>query len=499
MASKKRAATGAKKKTSGDKSRAIEPVNPTGDRAARAVVAEQPPLVPLPDEQQVADFLVVGVGASAGGLEALNELFQNVQQDGLAFIVVQHLAPDHESILTQLLARNAHLPVVTVVDGVAIERNHVYVTPPNVDLAILHGVIRTMAPAGTHGPRSPVDYLFRSLAEDQGRAAVGVVLSGTGTDGTLGLSAIKAAGGYTFAQDPSTAKYDGMPRSAFASGAADYSMAPKDIAAELARIALRHGYRPVDRAAPELHVQDQLGKLFVLIRSAFGNDLSQYKASTIDRRIERRMTLHKISRLEDYIRFAQKNRDELMALYKDVLITVTRFFRDPTVFDALKKEVFPTLFEHKDAGHPVRVWVSACATGEEAYSIAIGLLEYCDEKGIDDRIQIFGTDIDDDAIQVARGGVYPSNIALDVFPGAAKSILHEAGRRLCHLAPDSGRTGLLTSEHPQRCPVLANGHGQLPESSHLPATAGAEASAPHPSLLAQSVRIPSVRRVGDSR
>lgn len=416
MASKKRSVAAGKKKKSRDTERPSEPLTAKAERAARDVVAEKPPLVPLPDDRQVADFLVVGIGASAGGLDALNELFQNVQKDGLAFIVVQHLAPDHESILTQLLARNAHLPVVTVVDGVTIERNHIYVTPPNVDLAVLHGVIRTMAPAGSHGPRLPVDYLFRSLAEDQGRAAVGVVLSGTGTDGTLGLSAIKAAGGYTFAQDPSTAKYDGMPRSALGSGAADYSLAPKAIAAELARIALRHGHNAVDRTVPELHVQDQLGKLFVLIRSEFGNDLSQYKAATIDRRIERRMTLHKIGRLEDYVRFAQKNRDELTALYKDVLITVTRFFRDPAVFEALKKEVFPSLFEHKDAGHPVRVWVSACATGEEAYSIAICLLEYCEEKGTDDRIQIFGTDIDDDAIQVARGGTYPANIALDVSP-----------------------------------------------------------------------------------
>jgi two-component system CheB/CheR fusion protein len=416
MASKRRSVTGARKKPSKDKPRGAEPVTPKSEHAANDAAAKATPPAQSPDDRQVADFLVVGVGASAGGLEALNELLQNVQQDGLALIVVQHLAPDHESILTQLLARSAHIPVVTAVDGMVIERNRIYVTPPNVELAVLHGVIRTMTPVGSHGPRLPVDYLFRSLAEDQGRAAVGVVLSGTGSDGTLGLSAIKAAGGYAFAQDPSTAKYDGMPRSALASGAADYSLAPKDIAGELARIARRHGYRSVDRTAPELHVQNQLSKLFVLIRSEFGNDLSQYKASTIDRRIERRMTLRKIGRLEDYVRFAQKNRDELTALYKDVLITVTRFFRDAPVFETLKKEVLPALFEHKDPAQPVRVWVSACATGEEAYSIAICLLEYCEEKGVDDRIQVFGTDIDDDAIQVARTGLYPSNIAADVSP-----------------------------------------------------------------------------------
>jgi two-component system, chemotaxis family, CheB/CheR fusion protein len=387
------------------------------ERVPEGTDAKHAPIALASEDPPGADFLVVGIGASAGGLEALNDLFRNVPRDGgMAFIVVQHLAPDHESVLTQLLARQAHIPVVTVVDGVAIEPNHIYVTPPNADLAVLHGVIRTITPTGARGTRLPVDYLFRSLALDQGRAAVGVVLSGTGTDGTLGLSAIKAAGGFTFAQDPSSAKYDGMPRSALSSGAADYSLAPKEIAAELARIAQRHGSRAVDHGTKELHEQDQLGKLFILIRSEFGNDLSQYKRSTIDRRIERRMTLHKIGRLEDYLRMVQKNRAELAALYKDLLITVTSFFRDAEVFDALKKEVFPGLFEHKVPGQPLRVWVPACATGEEAYSIAMSLREYCEEKNIDDRIQIFGTDIDDEAIQVARAGSYPVNIALDVSP-----------------------------------------------------------------------------------
>ena len=413
MASKRRSGTGLQKKTRKDKSPATESVTRNGTRTAPHAIASNPPVGQSPDDRQVADFLVVGVGASAGGLDALNDLFRNTEPDGLAFIVVQHLAPDHTSILAQLLARNATMPVVTAADGIAIERSHIYVTPPNVDLAVRHGVIRTMT-TGAHSARLPVDYLFRSIAEDQGRAAVGVVLSGTGTDGSLGLAAIKAAGGYAFAQDPSTAKYDGMPRSALVSGAADYSLSPKDIAAELARIASRHEYRPVGRGVPELHVQDHVGKLFVLMRSEFGNDLSQYKTSTIDRRIERRMILHKIGRLDEYIRFVQKDREELRALYKDVLIGVTSFFRDPTVFEAVRKEVLPTLFEHKDPGHAVRVWVPACATGEEAYSIAICLQEYCEEKGIDQRVQVFGTDVDDDAIQVARSATYPANIALDV-------------------------------------------------------------------------------------
>jgi len=371
------------------------------------------PQVPSAEEVENREFLIVGIGASAGGLDALSELFRQLERDATAFIVVQHLAPDHESILTQLLSRITKLPVHTAANDMTIEPNHIYVIPPNANLAVLHGVIRLLPALDTHGPRLPVDYLFRSLAEDQGRFAVGIVLSGTGTDGTLGLKAIKAAGGYTFAQDPETAKYDGMPRSAITSGAADFSLAPKDIAVELSRISKR-GFRPVDRTTELPRVQDQIAKLFVLIRAEFGNDLSQYKASTIDRRIERRMILHKLTRLEDYVRFVQQNRDELAALYKDILITVTSFFRDPAAFEALKSEVFPTLFEHKEPGRPIRAWVPGCATGEEAYSIAIALLEYCEAKNVEDRFQIFGTDIDDDAIETARRGVYPANIALDV-------------------------------------------------------------------------------------
>jgi len=416
LAKKKRSATGAKKaQRNARTSRKSEPkarralAHPDKDEPQTEVAQGQ-----SPEEVENREFLIVGIGASAGGLDALSELFRQLERDSTAFIVVQHLAPDHESILTQLLSRITKLPVHTAANDMTVEPNHIYVIPPNANLAVLHGVIRLLPAPDTHGPRLPVDYLFRSLAEDQGRFAVGIVLSGTGTDGTLGLKAIKAAGGYTFAQDPETAKYDGMPRSAITSGSADFSLSPKDIAAELARISQRRGFRPVDRTTELPRVQDQVAKLFVLIRAEFGNDLSQYKQSTIDRRIERRMTLHKLTRLEDYVRFVQQNRDELTALYKDILITVTSFFRDPAAFEALKRDVFPALFEHKEPGRPIRVWVPGCATGEEAYSIAISLLEYCEAKNVEDRFQIFGTDIDNDAIETARRGVYPANIALDV-------------------------------------------------------------------------------------
>lgn len=368
-----------------------------------------------PPEKAYGRIFVVGIGASAGGLEAIGELIRFLPTEGVAYIVVQHLAPDHESLLTRLLARSSRLQVVTAADGMTLEPNHVYVIPPNADIGVMHGVIRIMTPPRGQRPHLPVDFLFRSLAEDLGHSAIGVVLSGTGTDGTLGLKAIRAAGGFTFAQEPSTAKYDGMPRSASESGAADYCLPLKEIAEELARIA-KHGHLwPTARRAPApAFDEDQVGKIFVLIRSEFGNDLTEYKHATIDRRIERRMMFHKIERLADYVRYVQENRDELKALYDDILISVTRFFRDPEVFEALKTKVFPQLLEQRTPTQPIRVWVPACATGEEAYSIAMCLLEFCEDKLREAHIQVFGTDVDEDAIQHARRGLYPINIALDV-------------------------------------------------------------------------------------
>ncbi len=363
-----------------------------------------------------ARLIIVGLGASAGGLEPLGEVIRDAPPDGMAYVVVQHLAPHHESALTQLLARTSRLEVVTAADGMLLEPSHVYVIPPNADLAVLHGVIHLVTPPGGHGARLPIDYLFRSLADDQGSSAIGVVLSGTGSDGTFGLKAIKAAGGLTFAQDPSTAKYDGMPRSAIASGAADFVLAPRDIGEELARISQRSEHRPIPRATELPQGQDQLGKLFVLIRSEFGTDLMHYKQSTIERRIERRMTMHRLDRLDDYVELVLGSPDELRALYDDMLITVTSFFRDPEVFDALKATVFPQIFERKEGSRPVRVWVPACATGEEAYSIAMCMLEFCEEHICDARIQMFGTDLNEDAIQHARRGIYPANVTLDVSP-----------------------------------------------------------------------------------
>jgi len=390
---------------------------PADAAPADAAPSEAAPSAPdnQNEDDDAARFFIVGVGASAGGLDALNALLRRLSLEGMALVIVQHLAPMHESLLPTLLMRSSNLDAVTAEDGMKVAPGHIYVIPPNADLAILNGVLHLM-PLGSHshGARLPIDYFLRSLAEDQGSRAIGVVLSGTGTDGTFGLKAVKEAGGITFAQEPTSARYDGMPRHAIESGFADFSLTPELIAEELMSIS-KHPYLARVRT-PAPQTQENIGKLLVLMRTAFGHDLTYYKTSTIDRRIERRMALHKIARLPEYIRFVQSNAEELRLLYKDMLIGVTAFFRDHEAFDAIKTKLLPRLLEHKQIGSTIRVWVPACSTGEEAYSFAMAVLEYLDDRAQDFRIQIFGTDIDEVAIQHARRGVFPHNIALDVSP-----------------------------------------------------------------------------------
>ncbi len=359
--------------------------------------------------------IIVGVGASAGGLEALAALISNLVLDSMSFVVVQHLSPDYESALPTLLSRSSrNIPVVAASDGLKVEANHVYVIPPNADLGILHGVLQVITPPALPHPRLPIDYFFRSLAVDQGSRAMGVVLSGTGSDGALGLKSIKEAGGLTFAQEPSSAKYDGMPRAAIDSGVVDFTGTPAAIASELMFLG-KHPYHQATRNTP-LRNQDGLARILLLIRSTFGNDLTYYKSATVERRLERRMALHKIEHVDDYAKLLQSNAQELRYLYKDMLIGVTNFFRDPEIFEALRRVVFPRIAETKKGNVPIRGWVPACSTGEEAYSIAMALVEFLEERGQPTRIQLFATDVDDDSILSARRGRYPQNIALDVSP-----------------------------------------------------------------------------------
>jgi len=373
--------------------------------------AQQPGMEPFP---------IVGIGASAGGLEAFTQLLAYLPNDtGMAFVLVQHLDPKHESMLTELLSRATMMPVSQVKDGMPAEPDHVYVIPPNTNMAILHGILHLMPRAATHGQHLPIDYFLRSLAEDQKSRAIGVILSGTASDGALGLKAIKADGGITFAQDEKTAKYDGMPRSAIAAGYVDFILPPEKIAHELARIG-RHPYvthvktEKTNALLPE--AGDELNKILILVRSATSIDFSYYKLSTIKRRIVRRMVLHKIDELATYTKYLHSNPNEVEALYNDILINVTSFFREPETFEALAKEVFPAMTQNRPAEQPIRIWVPGCSTGEEPYSIAIGLLEYLGEKATNTPMQIFATDISEVTIEKARAGVYLENITLDVSP-----------------------------------------------------------------------------------
>jgi len=363
-------------------------------------------------------FPIVGVGASAGGLEAFTQLLHALPTDtGMAFVLVQHLHPDFQSALTEILSRETSMPVSEIQDRTQVAPNHVYVIPPSADLQLMHGKLHLL-PRKVHELTMPIDQFFRSLAADQGGRAVGVILSGTASDGVLGLKAVKAEGGITFAQDEATAKYDGMPHSAIAAGVVDFVLPPDKIAQELAQLA-RHPYvsrTTADTAAVEPPLAgDTLEKIFLLLRTHTGHDFTYYKHSTIQRRIARRMLLHKLANQQDYVRYLQENRSEIDLLFHDILINVTSFFRDPEAFEALAEKTFPGIAK-RPAGTPIRVWVPGCSTGEEAYSIAIALIEHLGERAAVFPIQIFATDIDELAIERARNGIYPEDIIQDVGP-----------------------------------------------------------------------------------
>lgn len=395
-----------------------------GIEAPSPALPREPTLAALPDAEPATDapaaeagpagdFSVVGIGASAGGLEALIALLRHVTNDGTAFVVVQHLAPNQKSMLSELLGRASPLVVTTIQDGMPLQVNVVYVTPPNAELELEAGVFRVLTPAALGHPRMPIDAFFRSLAQHHGARAMGVVLSGTGTDGTLGLVAIKAAGGITYVQEPSTAQFDGMPRNALERGNPDFCLPPEQIAEDILRIS-KHPY--LRRTAPSPHFLDQLGKLAQLLKKSSGIDLSHYKLNTIERRIQRRMAVHKIERITDYVRLCYESAKEFAALTRDLLINVTSFFRDEEPFDVLKTTVLPSILQRKTGLDPVRVWIPGCSSGEEAYSIAICLLELLEAQERQIKMQLFGTDLDEEAIQQARRGVYLPNIAVNVSP-----------------------------------------------------------------------------------
>jgi two-component system, chemotaxis family, CheB/CheR fusion protein len=361
---------------------------------------------------------IVGVGASAGGLEAFEELLAALPKDsGMAFVLVQHLSPTHESVLSQLLGKSTKMPVVEVKDGTKVEGNRVYVIPPNADMSITRGVLHLSSIDPDRARRMPIDVFFRSLAEDRQGRAIGVILSGTASDGTLGLQAIKAVGGVTFAQDDESAKYSGMPRSAVAAGNVDFVLPPPHIARELERIA-RHAdiFAADDQPGAEEDGQpdETLGKILAVLKNKSRVDFSFYKPGTIKRRVTRRMFLLKMDTLSQYLHHLRKTPEEVENLFHDVLINVTGFFRDPEAFRILRVKAFPQVMKDKGPQHPVRIWVPGCATGEEAYSIAILLNEYFDDKTHPVQCQIFATDVSDDIVQKARVALYSESIAADI-------------------------------------------------------------------------------------
>ena len=370
------------------------------------------------DSHAVPVFPIVGIGASAGGLEAFTQLLRHLPgQTGVAFVLIQHLAPQHESMLTGLLARSSAMPVTEVKDGMRVEPNHVYVIPPNADMAILNGVLHLMARGGAPAPSMPIDYFLKSLAADRREKAIGVILSGTASDGTLGVKAIKAEGGLTFAQEESSAKYPGMPQSAIAAGYVDFVLPPEGIARELARVGV-HPYvtpsrtpTPAEAGEPEperfkTEAEEDLSRVFILLRAATGGDFTHYKRTMVTRRVRRRMVLHNMESLGAYVRYLEEDRAEVNALYRDLLINVTEFFREPAVFESLQEIVFPRLLQDRPAEAPLRIWVPACSTGEEAYSVAICAVEYLSENHLGHQVQIFGTDISEASIAQARSGRY---------------------------------------------------------------------------------------------
>lgn len=375
-------------------------------------------------------FPVVGLGASAGGLAAFEAFFSGLPlecEPGMAFVLVQHLAPDHQSLLAELIRGYTQMQVFEVSDGLEIQPNCVYIIPPNCDMALLKGRLQLYEPTAPRGQRLPIDFFFSSLARELHERAICIVLSGTGSDGSVGLRAIKEAGGWVLVQELGSAEYDGMPRSALATGLVDFEFLPKEMPERLMAYVEKTFTHPapfVPEQEPEPSQEPDTGPgsdsesdpglntLFSLLSVQTGHDFSQYKLNTLYRRIERRLALHQLNSLAEYVAYAQAEPAEITSLFRDLLIGVTHFFRDPEAFLALEKKVIPQLFADQSEQGSIRVWVPACSTGEEAYSLAILLAEQQALSKHNPKVQIFATDIDKSAIATARAGVYPlSNTA----------------------------------------------------------------------------------------
>ena len=382
------------------------------------ICSSDEPHSPPEVEVRKKGFPIIGIGASAGGLEALELFLKDIPEDsGMSFVIVQHLDPTRKDLMVELLQRVTSLQVIQVTERTVVQPNCVYVIPPNKNMSIFHGTLRLFEPAEPRGLRLPIDFFFRSLADDQQEQSIGVILSGMGTDGTLGLGAIKERGGIVFVQEPASAKFDNMPKSAARAGLADVIAPVEELPLKI--FSYLH-YKPsFDDSESALidKAQSSLEKVMILLRSKTGHDFSLYKKTTVYRRLERRMGIHQIDNVATYIRFLQENPQELELLYKELLIGVTNFFRDPEAWEDLKKAIAELLSGQEN--QTLRAWVPGCATGEEAYTLAIIFKEMVEQvkPAQDLTLQIFATDLNREAINKAREAVYPANIAADVSPG----------------------------------------------------------------------------------
>jgi two-component system CheB/CheR fusion protein len=403
--------------------------SPPSDAAAAAgelaVSSSNEPAVAAaiePDEDEQAEnllpFPVVAIGASAGGLEAYIELFKNLAHDtGMAYILVPHLSPEHRSHLPNILSHHATIPVSEIENGGHPEPNHAHVLPPNVHLSINQGTCQLESRHPGERMIMPIYRVFRSVASDQKNRVIGILLSGADSDGALGLKAIRGEGGIAIVQDPDSARFGDMPRSGIMADHVDLVLPPAQIGSELSRLArqsFQPSLRPLEQGRISPTDEPQFNRILALLRAVGGVDFRNYKPGTVRRRIARRMVLRRMESLAEYARFLQESREELRNLHEDVLINVSRFFGDPSVFETLKSDILSHIFEDRAPDQQVRMWVAGCSTGEEVYSIAICVLEYLTGRANDSPIQIFGTDASDESIYKARAGWYPETIAADV-------------------------------------------------------------------------------------
>jgi len=398
------------------------------EQTRKQTAKKKSPLAPKMEALAATDtFRVVGIGASAGGLEAFEQFFENIPATtGMAFVVVQHLDPTGHSSMPQILSRFTRMAIEVAEDGVRVRPNSIYLLPPNKSMGIQNGSLYLQEPTRPPGLRLPIDFFFRSLAKEMGPDAIGIILSGTGTDGTLGLKAIKAELGTVFVQDPESARYDGMPRSAIDTGLADFILKPSEMPEKLVQFVQHSVVNGAKFGAIVKEAAEPLREIFAILRARTGHDFSRYKQTTVRRRLQRRMSVNQIGDISKYADFLKESEDEVKALLKDLLISVTSFFRDPEAFEALKRQL-RDLMKGKPRGGDMRVWVAGCATGEEAYSVAMIIQECFDELERPLQLQMYGTDIDIDALHVARTGKYPANIAADVTPERLKRFFVKEG------------------------------------------------------------------------